>query len=214
MNFTLTGAGGLPVAAKLVSPTGTITDRTPTYTWNAVSNATWYYLWVNKGTAKKFAKWYKASDAKCNTRCSVTPKTSLANGKHSWWIQTWNSNGYGSWSSSMDFNLNAGSAENFISELNPDSPIKLGEEVEVNLIISPESAHIGKKANLILVLEYWPTTEDKMSFYRDVEGNWQIWTVAKKLPPATRTYKLMLRTLVPTLQRIHTQGQPQGIGPT
>jgi hypothetical protein len=107
MSFTVAGAGGPPAAATLVSPKGTIADQTPTYIWNAVSNSTWYYLWVNTGTTKTLAKWYKASDAGCGGgtgQCKVTPSTSLAKGQHSWWIQTWNSNGYGAWSSRMDFN--------------------------------------------------------------------------------------------------------------
>ncbi|MBF0567182.1 MAG: DUF1566 domain-containing protein, partial [Nitrospirae bacterium] len=40
----------LPGTATLVSPTGANITTTPTYTWNAVSNATWYYLWVNDST--------------------------------------------------------------------------------------------------------------------------------------------------------------------
>ena len=89
--MSFTGSGRPPVAATLVSPTGTIKDNTPSYIWNAVSNATWYYLWVNEGTKKKFAKWYKASDAGCSDgtgECKVTPSTSLVNGQHKWWIQT------------------------------------------------------------------------------------------------------------------------------
>ena len=108
MSFTLTGAGGPPPAATLVFPKGTIKDHTPTYTWNAVSNATWYYLWVNTGTTKRFAKWYKASDAGCGAgtgECKVTPSISLANGNYKWWIQTWNSNGHGAWSKGMSFTL-------------------------------------------------------------------------------------------------------------
>ncbi len=201
MSFTITGAGGPPAAATLVSPAGTTKDNTPSYTWKAVSNSTWYYLWVNKGTAKNFAKWYKASDAGCESgtgECKVTPSTSLVNGDYKWWIQTWNSNGHGAWSKGMSFTVQTGSSaqratpsNNFSSELNLTSPIKLGEEVEVNLLISPESEHVGKPADLILVLEYWPTKsiKDRMSFYRDVEGKWQVWTKAEELPPATRTYK-------------------------
>ena len=195
MIFTITGAGEPPVATTLVSPIGTISERTPTYVWKAVSNSTWYYLWVNTGKAKKFAKWYQASDTGCGNGkgfCAITPSTSLANGQHSWWVQTWNANGYGAWSSGMDFNVQAGTnnATNFISELNLATPIKLGEELEVNLIIYPNSAHIGKQADLILVLEYWPTAaiEDRISFYRDVNGKWQIWT-GEALPPKTRTYE-------------------------
>jgi hypothetical protein len=32
-------------AASQISPSGEITDTTPTYTWNPVANATVYQLW-------------------------------------------------------------------------------------------------------------------------------------------------------------------------
>jgi hypothetical protein len=93
----------------------------------------------------------------------------------------------------MSFNVNAGTdsaAANFISQLNLASPIKLGEEIEVKLVIDPDFEHRGKMADLILVLEHWPTTviKDRMTFYRDVEGQWQIFT-GEGLPPETRTYE-------------------------
>jgi hypothetical protein len=206
MNFTITGTKNPPAATSLISPYGRITNRTPKYTWKAVSNSSWYYLWINKGPKKKFAKWYKASSVGCGNgtgSCSITPSTSLFNGDHTWWIRTWNSNGYGPWSISMNFNVQAGTnnVERFSSELNLAEPIKLGEELEVKLIITPESVHVGQKADLILVLEYWPTAKiaDRMSFYRDTEGNWQIWTDADKLPPATHTYKELPAKIAETI---------------
>ena len=42
-----------PGAATLISPSGTITTIVPTYTWNAVSDATWYQLYVNDSTGNK-----------------------------------------------------------------------------------------------------------------------------------------------------------------
>ena len=43
----------VPGAATLISPSGTITDITPAYTWNAESNSTWYYLWVGDSTGNR-----------------------------------------------------------------------------------------------------------------------------------------------------------------
>ena len=76
------------------------------YTWNAVSNAAWYYLWVNDSTGAKVTTWYAAAQAGCATgtgTCSVTPSVTLASGAAQWWIQTWNDNGYGPWSTGMAF---------------------------------------------------------------------------------------------------------------
>jgi hypothetical protein len=105
MNFTV---GGPPGPATLISPSGSISTTAPTYTWNAVSSATWYYLWVNDSTtaAGKIKTWYTAAQAGCASgsgTCSVTPSTVLAQGACQWWIQTWNDAGYGPWSSGMSF---------------------------------------------------------------------------------------------------------------
>jgi hypothetical protein len=101
MNFSLS----LPGAATLASPTGSITDTTPTYTWNKVSDATWYYLWVNGPSGNVIKQWYTASAICSGVTCSVTPTTTLGGGSHIWWIQTWNDLGYGPWSNSTNFSL-------------------------------------------------------------------------------------------------------------
>jgi formylglycine-generating enzyme required for sulfatase activity len=108
MAFTV-GGGGVPGKAALLSPTGTISTATPTYSWNAVSNATYYYLWVSDSTsAEKIKTWYAADQSGCasgNGTCSMTPATTLAAGACQWWIQTWNSSGYGPWSDGMAFTV-------------------------------------------------------------------------------------------------------------
>jgi poly(3-hydroxybutyrate) depolymerase len=106
-------ANAAPPAATLTSPSGNISDTTPTYTWNAVSDSTWYYLWVNDSTGNKAKTWYTASDAGCSLgsgTCSVTPSTTLAQGAGQWWIRTWNDSGYGPWSSASNFTVGSNSA--------------------------------------------------------------------------------------------------------
>lgn len=111
--YTLLNPGavaGPPGAAALVSPNGTISDTTPTYTWNAVSGSTWYFLWVNDSSGNPIQQWYTASQAGCvdgSGTCSVTPGTTLANGSAVWWVQTWNSFGDGPWSNGKSFNVDA-----------------------------------------------------------------------------------------------------------
>ena len=95
----------LPAAATLVSPSGTIADNTPTYTWNAVDAATWYYLWVNGPSGNVIKQWYTAASVCSGSTCSVTHSTELDDGDHTWWIRTWNSCGYGPWSEGMDFKV-------------------------------------------------------------------------------------------------------------
>ena len=98
-----------PGPATLVSPSGTITTTTPTYTWNAVPGATWYYLWVNDSTGNRINRWYTAAETGCPAGtgiCSIDPATALATGEGFWWILTWNALGYGSWSLAMPFTVN------------------------------------------------------------------------------------------------------------
>jgi hypothetical protein len=93
----------LPGAATLTSPTGTIGTNTPVYTWNKVAEASWYYLWVNDTTGNIFKQWYDASVICGASTCSVTAPAPLASGSYSWWVRTWNSTGYGPWSTKLDF---------------------------------------------------------------------------------------------------------------
>ncbi|HJR79083.1 MAG TPA: hypothetical protein VJ821_03355 [Anaerolineales bacterium] len=107
MNFHV---GTTPTMATLVSPSGAINDTTPVYSWNAVSGATYYYLWVKRPLGLPIKIWYTAAQAGCASgsgTCSVEPGTALGGGAHTWWIQTWNPSGYGPWSAGMNFSIAA-----------------------------------------------------------------------------------------------------------
>lgn len=106
MNFTL--PTGPPGMATLVSPAGATSSGLPTYTWNAVCGATYYYLWVNGPSGNVIKEWYKASDVTTGSTCAVAPAVTLGVGAHMWWIQTWNPTSYGPWSSGMGFTVGAG----------------------------------------------------------------------------------------------------------
>jgi hypothetical protein len=95
----------VPGPATLVSPTGNIgTNYTPSFTWNKVSNSSWYYLWINGPSGKILDKWYEASAVCSGNTCTVTAPLTLSGGNHTWWIQTWNDAGVGPWSAGMSFN--------------------------------------------------------------------------------------------------------------
>jgi hypothetical protein len=104
MNFNTT-IPTVPAIATLVSPTGSGVSNPPVYTWNKVTGATWYYVWVNGSSVNVFKQWYEASAVCGVSTCSVTQPSSLANGSYVWWVQTWNTAGYGPWSSSMNFSI-------------------------------------------------------------------------------------------------------------
>jgi peptidase C39-like protein len=80
-------------------PIGAITNSTPTYQWNKVNSATWYYMEVYDAIGTLvIAKWYAASSCGSSV-CSVNPGVSLRNDNYTWWIVAYNSGGYGPWSS-------------------------------------------------------------------------------------------------------------------
>lgn len=108
-----------PVAATLISPSGVISDTTPTYTWNAVSNAPLYYLRVRDSTGRKIEQWYSASEVGCGSgsgTCSITPSTTLSSGNGYWTIKTKNDVGFGPWSTKKTFTISEVSSQ-------PETPI-------------------------------------------------------------------------------------------
>ena len=94
-----------PSAATLIAPSGTITTALPIYEWNAVTTAGRYYLSVRGAGDGVIATWYTRSAVCSGSVCRVTPSTALTNGDYEWAIQTWNSSGYGPWSSPLAFTV-------------------------------------------------------------------------------------------------------------
>lgn len=94
-----------PGASSPTSPSGSITTSTPTYTWSKVSTATWYQLWVNGPSGAVINQWFQSSAVCGGSSCSATPTTGLGVGNYTFWVRTWNSAGYGPWSSGMNFNF-------------------------------------------------------------------------------------------------------------
>jgi hypothetical protein len=119
LSFTVTST---PPAATLIAPSGTSCDPTPTYIWNAVSNATWYYLWVNGPSGNVVKQWYTAAQAGCASgtgTCAVAPAMTLAAGNHTWWMQTYNSVGYGPWSTGKSFTVTSGGVPGAVTLIAP-----------------------------------------------------------------------------------------------
>jgi hypothetical protein len=118
------GSGG-PGAATLTSPSGAISDATPTYTWNAVSDATWYCLYVNDSTGNKINQWYTAAQANCPLGiddCTVT-STIDVRGAGQWWVRTYNSAGFGPWSSGMSFTAPTPAPPSAATQVSPTGAI-------------------------------------------------------------------------------------------
>lgn len=77
-----------PAIPILVSPTGTITDTTPTFNWKKVSGATQYRYQVYQGPNLLYTK--MAGSAACGTTdCTSTPLTTLTPATHKWRAQAY-----------------------------------------------------------------------------------------------------------------------------
>jgi len=102
MSFTTTP----PAAASLNTPNG-VTTSNPTYNWDKVSAATWYYIYIQGPSGNLVhADWYSSATACGMSTCSIAGATpGLTSGQYRWWIQTWNSVGYGPWSSGLNFSV-------------------------------------------------------------------------------------------------------------
>ena len=97
----------VPGLATLLSPSGTIDETTPTFTWNAVEGATMYLLYVEGSSGTVIEQWYDADTITTGDTCSVTPDVQLQEGNYFWEIQTRNDVGYGNWSSALQFSVAA-----------------------------------------------------------------------------------------------------------
>jgi len=98
-----------PGKATLISPSAASATNTPSYTWYANPNSTWYYLWVDDSTGNRVTRWYRDYEVGCLGAgiCAVTPDIALAPGSAQWWIQTWNWGGNGPWSDAKAFTVPA-----------------------------------------------------------------------------------------------------------
>ena len=98
-----------PAAGQVgnLSPTGTIIDTMPTFTWNEWDTTAfgfdWYFLEVDGGASHGL--WYP-EEAICSAgACSVTPGDVLASGSHDWRVRTRNLRGVGLWTSLQSFTV-------------------------------------------------------------------------------------------------------------
>ena len=110
---------GPPRPATLVSPSGTISIRTPTYIWNAVEEATVYLFWIERNNAEAYHHQYTAAEVGCaqgEDTCSVTPDVELSEGRNEWLVRTKNEWGWGPWSYAMEI---------FIEDTVPEVPSDL-----------------------------------------------------------------------------------------
>lgn len=111
-------AGPVPLAPRT---NDRIDAEQPTYSWQTVSNATWYQVQVESVSAEpkiEIMQWYSAKNSNhCQQdKCEVTPNLPVATpfdndnstpilNQARWKVRDWSSNGPGSWSTPQNFTI-------------------------------------------------------------------------------------------------------------
>jgi hypothetical protein len=108
--FTTFTTQAVPGQATRTAPTDgdTLTTATPTFEWNPVPGTAQYAVQVNNASGMVYRTWYTATACGCAdevSTCSITPTATLANNNYDWWVRTWNTFGYGPWSTKGDFTV-------------------------------------------------------------------------------------------------------------
>lgn len=113
----------IPVSEKatLLIPDGEAGSIRPTFQWSAVSGAAWYKLFILQVNGWSWHTWVQDT--------SWAPTTwSMDPGDYKWWVQTWNSSGYGLWSDAKSFT---------VGHLGPAAPVQVSP-ADVQPTPSPE----------------------------------------------------------------------------
>jgi hypothetical protein len=121
--FTIAGIATAPPV--LIAPLGTAVTGTPTYSWNAVTDATSYHLWVNDRSGTRFQQVYSAQAAGCaaSTTCTVTPTAPAGTGARTWWVRAQNASGTSPWSARGSFTIGNGLPPGVVTLVSPAGTI-------------------------------------------------------------------------------------------
>ena len=112
-------ANGIMGVPAITSPTGAVNDATPTITWNAITYAAKYDLWVDNLTtgASQVIRQQNL------TGTSFTPSANLSFGEYRMWIRAVNGAGTpGAWGAGVNFRIAAPTVTAPIGTASSDTP--------------------------------------------------------------------------------------------
>jgi hypothetical protein len=101
-------------------PSGSISTRTPTYSWQPVAQAKWYQLAITDALGATREFWYAPLEACPTTSCSVSPNMLLPIGQTQWRVRAWTTLGAGAWSALKTFDV-ADSAPGTVTLVSPNA---------------------------------------------------------------------------------------------
>ena len=104
-------AAAAPGRVTLLTPSSFTTTNMPTFSWLAVSDATYYLLRVTDWTETSVDRWYTPAAAGCplgSGVCSASLGVPLPPGPATWKVLAWSPAGYGPWSDVSAFSIEIG----------------------------------------------------------------------------------------------------------
>jgi hypothetical protein len=90
----------------LIYPSGTVKTGTVSFAWKPIGGSTSYHLWIDRGKAHVFDRWYPASEVTSGSICSAMPSKVLDKGIYFRRVLAKSDGSAGPWSSSMRFFIN------------------------------------------------------------------------------------------------------------
>ena len=91
-----------------VAPSGNVSGRQPTFTWNAVSGAASYQLKIDALAGETTTTTHQAAEVCSGTTCSFKIASPLGGWAYTWQVRASNSAGDGPWSDTMSFTVSDG----------------------------------------------------------------------------------------------------------
>ena len=178
VSSTFQVAVGVPFTTEVTGPTGNDIPNRPVITWNTVSGADSYELWVNQigGTNAIIRETSLTSP-------SFTATADLPDSTYRGWVRVKNSEGYSNWSDPFEFLIGV-SAPDPVVLTSPSAAIVDGRRPLIEWTASDRATeydlwvnHLGVQNQVIRESDWASTSYTPASDLAD--GNYRVWVKAK-----------------------------------
>lgn len=124
-----------PPATAGINPVGTVLMGTPTFSWRAQPQATWYLLLIADANGTTVhQQWFDQAAVCAGETCNAVASVVLPNGQYRWFVRTWNASGNGPWSSEIGLMVDAAL---------PDAPRAGGAPIGETPVVEVEPSEGG-----------------------------------------------------------------------
>lgn len=163
-----------PGATSLVYPidNAALSDARPTFEWNSVANAQWYWLYISHDSGTHFEYWTQAT--------TFTSPLDLPNGGYSWWICTWGNGEFGQWSGEGAFSVQAGGGSGSVDLLSPQNGATVSSNpptLEWSSVAGAEWYWLAVRLNDVPLFDTW-TQSTRYTHTSELPSGDYTWYVA------------------------------------